>query len=141
MDVQMPLMDGFQCSRAIRKYEETKGLPHVPIVARPRRAATPTAKTVGRGMDDFLAKPSISHNSPTLLKKWLRPKMSKIETEEVLVKWSVLEKLAELKADGPTARYGFGRGIFAHIGQPGRAAGRRSSQFKTSSRSANWLTP
>jgi len=53
MDVQMPLMDGFQCSRAIRKYEETKGLPHVPIVALTAEGRNSDRENCGAAMDDF----------------------------------------------------------------------------------------
>jgi CheY-like chemotaxis protein len=53
MDVQMPVMDGFSCSRAIRKYQ-----PHIPIIA---VTASPLNEVQGEihdcGMNDFVSKP------------------------------------------------------------------------------------
>jgi signal transduction histidine kinase/CheY-like chemotaxis protein len=53
MDVQMPVLDGFACSRAIRKH-----LPDVPIIA---VTASPKNEIVGEiaacGMNDFVSKP------------------------------------------------------------------------------------
>jgi PAS domain S-box-containing protein len=53
MDVQMPVLDGFACSRAIRKH-----LPDVPIVA---VTASPKNEIIGEimasGMNDFVSKP------------------------------------------------------------------------------------
>jgi len=53
MDVQMPVLDGFACCRAIRKY-----LPDVPIVA---VTASPKNEIIGEimacGMNDFVSKP------------------------------------------------------------------------------------
>jgi CheY-like chemotaxis protein len=53
MDVQMPVLDGFACTRAIRKY-----LPDVPIIA---VTAAPKneiiSEMVASGMNDFVSKP------------------------------------------------------------------------------------
>ncbi len=53
MDVQMPVLDGFACSRAIRKH-----LPDVPIIA---VTASPKNEVIGEiaacGMNDFVSKP------------------------------------------------------------------------------------
>ena len=53
MDVQMPVLDGFACSRKIRKH-----LPDIPIIA---VTASPQSEIVGEiaacGMNDFVSKP------------------------------------------------------------------------------------
>ena len=102
MDVQMPVMDGYQCSREIRKYEETKGIPHVPIIALTAEGqSNDRDNCIAAGMDDFLSKPIDLIQFTDTLKKWLRPKkMNKSEPEENLVSWPVLAKLSELKSDG-----------------------------------------
>jgi len=102
MDVQMPVMDGNQCAREIRKYEETKGIPPVPIIALTAEGRSQDREDcLSAGMDDFLSKPIDITQFTDTLKKWLRPKMSKVDsTEENLVSWSALTKLSELKADG-----------------------------------------
>ncbi|MGM0490005.1 MAG: ATP-binding protein, partial [Planctomycetota bacterium] len=57
IDVQMPVMDGFQVTAAIRKEEETTKK-HVPIVALTAHAmAGDREKCLSAGMDAYLAKP------------------------------------------------------------------------------------
>jgi CheY-like chemotaxis protein len=95
----MPVMDGFQCAREIRQFEQSKALPPVPIVALTAEGRSQDRENcLNAGMDDFLSKPIDLAQFTDTLKKWLRPKMTK--QEENLVNWSSLEKMAELKADG-----------------------------------------
>lgn len=57
MDVQMPLMDGFEATRAIRGEEEKRG-GHIPIVALTAHAnQADQEKCLEAGMDEYLAKP------------------------------------------------------------------------------------
>ncbi|MCU0596669.1 MAG: ATP-binding protein, partial [Desulfobacterota bacterium] len=61
MDVQMPGMDGFQATRAIRGWEEQQQLPgrnRVPIIAMTAQAAEgDREKCIEAGMDDYISKP------------------------------------------------------------------------------------
>lgn len=58
MDVQMPGMDGFAATRAIRDYEQAFGLPRVPIIALTAYALnSDRARCLEAGMDDYIAKP------------------------------------------------------------------------------------
>jgi CheY-like chemotaxis protein len=58
MDMQMPVMDGLQATRAIRAYEQDQHKPRVPIVAMTANAMPSDRQACqDAGMDDFLSKP------------------------------------------------------------------------------------
>lgn len=58
MDCAMPEMDGFEATRLIRKHEDDKKLPHVPIIALTAHAfGEYRQKCFDVGMDDHIAKP------------------------------------------------------------------------------------
>jgi PAS domain S-box-containing protein len=59
MDIQMPVMDGFEATRAIRKWEEQKeAVTRIPILAMTAHATQEHKRLcLEAGMDDFLAKP------------------------------------------------------------------------------------
>jgi len=74
MDVQMPGMDGLQATRAIRKYEHTRGRSEpVPIVAMTAFAGNEDRQIcLDAGMDDYLAKPITTAKLLQLLDKFCR---------------------------------------------------------------------
>jgi hypothetical protein len=58
MDIQMPIMDGYAASRAIRAWEESNGAPRVPIVALTAHAFIgAAADSMKAGCDAHLTKP------------------------------------------------------------------------------------
>jgi len=57
MDIQMPVMDGFQATRAIRELERERG-GHIPVVAMTAYAASgDRQKCLDAGMDSYISKP------------------------------------------------------------------------------------
>lgn len=58
MDIEMPLLDGFETTREIRRRETSQGLPRTPIIALSADAMLEHRdKAREVGMDDFLTKP------------------------------------------------------------------------------------
>ncbi|MFX8339337.1 response regulator [Acinetobacter baumannii] len=58
MDVQMPICDGLEATRAIRQSEQNEGRPRLPIYALTANALSDDRdECLAAGMDGFLAKP------------------------------------------------------------------------------------
>ncbi len=73
MDCQMPVMDGYAASRAIRDWEASQaGAPRVPIVALTANALVGDAEAcLASGMDDHLAKPYTRKQLAQAIARWL----------------------------------------------------------------------
>ncbi|MFC3913510.1 response regulator [Pseudaeromonas sharmana] len=72
MDCQMPIMDGFQATDAIRQQEADTAAPRLPIVALTANAvAGDRERCLAAGMDDYLAKPFTQEQLISLLAHWL----------------------------------------------------------------------
>ncbi len=69
MDIQMPIMDGMEASRAIRKIERKESRARVPIVA--VTANPDRERCYNAGMDDFLFKPILLGNIKEMLDRWI----------------------------------------------------------------------
>jgi CheY-like chemotaxis protein/HPt (histidine-containing phosphotransfer) domain-containing protein len=76
MDLQMPVMDGYDATREIRTIERNTGA-HTPIVAMTAHAAeTDRRRALGGGFDDYLAKPVRLEALGAMFTKWLGPRAS-----------------------------------------------------------------
>ena len=72
MDIQMPVLDGYAATRALRERESRLRLPRVPIVALTANAFDEDAvQSLAAGMDAHLAKPYSRAQLRELLTRWL----------------------------------------------------------------------
>ncbi|NTE00612.1 PAS domain S-box protein [Agrobacterium tumefaciens] len=69
MDIQMPEMNGYECSRKIRSIEKDKRTPIIALTA--ANVKGEREKSVAAGMDDFITKPILEENIEEILNKWL----------------------------------------------------------------------
>jgi signal transduction histidine kinase len=73
MDVEMPVMDGYETTRHIRGLEREKSSPPVPIIAMTAHAMKgDREKCLGVGMDDYIAKPFNPHQLQEMLSKHMK---------------------------------------------------------------------
>ncbi len=77
MDCQMPVMDGYAASRAIREWEREAPVRHrLPIIALTANALVGDAEQcLASGMDDHLAKPYTRRQLASILARWLPPEL------------------------------------------------------------------
>ncbi|WP_051559768.1 cache domain-containing protein [Marinobacterium jannaschii] len=72
MDCQMPVMDGFEATKAIRTQESKNGLAHTPIVALTANALQEDReRCLAVGMDSYLAKPYNKQQLHSEVYRWL----------------------------------------------------------------------
>ncbi|MEH6552414.1 MAG: response regulator [Pseudomonadales bacterium] len=72
MDVQMPIMDGYEAARIVRGLPEYQQLPIVAMTA--NAMAGDRERCLAAGMDDHVAKPVDPRLLYSALKKWIKPR-------------------------------------------------------------------
>ncbi|MBN2312255.1 MAG: response regulator, partial [Candidatus Hydrogenedentes bacterium] len=93
MDVQMPEMDGFEATRAVRQREANSG-GHIPIVAMTAHALKgDRERCLDAGMDGYLTKPVNIDELSTLLARLLGPAANRGTASSVLDRADLLERL------------------------------------------------
>ncbi|KAB2641820.1 MAG: response regulator [Verrucomicrobia bacterium] len=72
MDVQMPVMDGLEATRQIRRLRSTASKPSLPIIAMTANAIQgDRSKCLEAGMNDYVSKPVSPQGLAEVLGKWL----------------------------------------------------------------------
>jgi PAS domain S-box-containing protein len=75
MDCQMPIMDGFEATTNVLKYEKVSKYDHIPIIALTANAMKgDRERCIEAGMDDYLSKPVRKKDFAGMIRKWLSDK-------------------------------------------------------------------
>jgi CheY-like chemotaxis protein len=76
MDLQMPVMDGYEATRIIRSETDNSYFQNLPIMALTADALIETRKRVMQsGFNDFLTKPFKEHELFLMINKYLKPEL------------------------------------------------------------------
>jgi PAS domain S-box-containing protein len=100
MDCEMPIMDGYEATRCIRKSSN----PHIPIIAVTAHALPEDReRCLGAGMNDFLSKPvELEALAKTLVKWCLRPDPHAYQCTSLTLKPATANFDPQVLADGET---------------------------------------
>lgn len=80
MDINMPDMDGFTTTQAIREWEQANTLAHTPIIALTANALKDDReKCLAAGLNDYLAKPVKKEEMLKTVQHWLKLSPLKLE--------------------------------------------------------------
>lgn len=123
MDIQMPVMDGYQAARAIRQERQFDQLPIIAMTA--DAVAGVEEACIAAGMNDYLTKPINSHKLYSTLARWIRMKAPSSGSERA-VPASVLAQVAlppsqpapaptQLNVDRGVQRIGGNRALYLQL--------------------------
>jgi CheY-like chemotaxis protein len=70
MDIQMPIMNGYEATKAIREFELGKTIPIIAITAGAEKEER--EKCLNAGMDDYISKPILKGIIEETVLKWVK---------------------------------------------------------------------
>ena len=76
MDLHMPIMDGFECTRRIRALPQCANIPIIAITA--AAMAEDRVASTEAGMDDHIAKPVDPQELADTLVRWIKPSVTRV---------------------------------------------------------------
>ncbi len=101
MDCQMPEMDGFEATKAIRSQEvaaASPSQPQLPIIALTANAMSgDRERCLAAGMDDYLSKPFTQEKLSAALSRWL------LQTDKTAQSQPIMTQSSEQKSSGTVA--------------------------------------
>jgi two-component system sensor histidine kinase/response regulator len=107
MDMQMPVMDGLEATRAIRKNPEHRDLPIIAMTA--NALISDREKCFEAGMNDYVPKPIDPEKLFDTLLKWIPAKRDMTELQETLIEAKVPEKTLDFVIEGLDMEQGLNR--------------------------------
>lgn len=129
MDIQMPVMDGYEATRGIRAWEHKRSLnlltqlpsarsERVPIIALTAHALKgEKEKCLAAGMDDYIAKPIDEHHLKRVLLKWILHQKEREDTVKSIQGSGLSNDLAILDVWGALKRLGGRENIYLRVVQ------------------------
>ena len=101
MDIQMPVMDGIDATKEIKKYEDENNKNHTPIVALTANALKgDRERLIKEGLDEYISKPIEIPELIYILHKFLSDK-AKIEIKDTKDEIKVIKTSKEIEANKP----------------------------------------
>ncbi|MEM9728330.1 MAG: response regulator [Myxococcota bacterium] len=103
MDGQMPKLDGYEATRALREREASTGQRRVPVIALTAHAMAGDRRTAfAAGMDDYLSKPFTRKQLETTLGRWAsRPDARTSKFPPNVLDTSITQQLLDLEQEEP----------------------------------------
>jgi len=72
MDCQMPVLDGYEATRRLRRMESESGRPYIPVIAMTANAMDgDRERCIEAGMDDYLPKPVDRDQLAAIIGRWV----------------------------------------------------------------------
>jgi two-component system sensor histidine kinase/response regulator len=103
MDGQMPKLDGYRTTTALRKREDETGQTRIPVIALTAHAMLGDRRTaIASGMDDYLSKPFTRKELQKILTRWAaRPDVISSDIPPNALDTRVTSQLLELEEERP----------------------------------------
>ena len=96
MDIQMPVMDGFAATKAIRLWENEHQLPRTPVIALTAHAIEGyREECIKNGMDDYITKPIKKRVLLNTIAQWADPRPAVLVVDDAAENRLLIQKILE----------------------------------------------